>query len=196
MDESLGQVLLQPKCKSGKIGTLANNSSSLKCATLLCSTVAPCANPVAGDAQQKGVTLPPHRDPHTWLCSPAEVQSPLMDGKGVASGQTSPEDGYVPSVTAVSLYCFVENRTSLGKPDARLHHASCSACTFCGSCFLPLQLSVKCKCQQISALAVINCEEEKILSSFLIRVDQVDFSWTPLSQAGMKMNPIELSPCC
>lgn len=126
-----------------------------------------------------------------------------MDGKGVASGQTGPEDHYVPSVTAVSLYCyaaylpgFVENGTSLGKPDARLHHASCSACTLCRSCFLPLQLSVKCKCQQIPALAVINCREEKILSSFLIRVDQVNFSWTPLSQAGVKLNLTELSPCC
>lgn len=53
-DESLEQVLLQPKCKSGKIGPLANSSSLLKCATLLYSTVAPCANPVAGDVQQKG----------------------------------------------------------------------------------------------------------------------------------------------
>jgi len=53
-DESLGQVLLQPKCKSGKIGPLANNSSLLKCATVLYSTVAPCANPVTGDAWPEG----------------------------------------------------------------------------------------------------------------------------------------------
>lgn len=53
-DESLRQVLLQPKCKSGKIGPLANNNSLLKCATFLYSTVAPCANPIAGDAWQRG----------------------------------------------------------------------------------------------------------------------------------------------
>lgn len=53
-DESLGQVLLQPKCKSGKTSPSANNSSLLKHATLLYSTVALYANPVSGDVWQKG----------------------------------------------------------------------------------------------------------------------------------------------
>lgn len=29
-----------------------------------------------------------------------------MDSKGVASGQTGPEDGYIASGTAVAQYCY------------------------------------------------------------------------------------------
>lgn len=54
LGESLGQVLLQPKCKSGKTRPLANNSSLLKHATLLYSTVAPYADLISGDVWQNG----------------------------------------------------------------------------------------------------------------------------------------------